>query len=514
MSSTTTQKKIVFRNSNRPSSYDIRNLNPFSAIRDTTIKTDRLRDQNTATPVAPTPSPAPRPRESILPSTPAPASAPTPVPTSAPTPVPTSAPTPDPAPAPVPDSVPAAVPDPAPSPVPSEKPTEQPTNHQDEQTSPRRRKYITRPNTPIAENDTPPLETPSVRQTRPQQKDAPAPMTPIPEEATTRFDELTLGLQALMDKVKVIEQELPDPTALAEKEQEIETLHAYIMSLEARHKRGKELLSSREIQILQLQSQLSTERSSAAYLKTELASYEEERAGLEEQVQKGKQAVGRLEEEKRQVNELLHESESSNSLLYEELGASEAENENLVRMLDEANAAIHRLRAEKVEDGLFIQRSQQWLAESEARNNLLEKDAGVAQSDVVNAKKMAEMDEKFQKERDQWSDIFDTQRIQIAKLQDKIMQLQEDIERLHGERAKHVEIENVNQMLRAQVTFLKFQRVTLNRKTTKTECQLIETQDRLAKLQNANESGETSAEEAKAQSQGSISSWLLGGKRS
>lgn len=482
----------------RSSSYQIRYLNPSTAVLSAKTKAETFRQQDEEFPVARTESPVPRQRESITPLTPAL----TPVSdTIKNTPPPVSPPT-------------STTAGPGPGVV--EAPA---SDHKAErQSSPRSRKNVTRSKTPTDGKKVQAPEPPKPRILRLQQKREPMPLTPIPEElapekvdsekvvpevvpeeSSSGFDDLKLGLHALLKKVDGIQRGMPDPNTLAEKEQEIDTLHAYINSLETRHKRGKELLASREIQIMQLQGQLTAERTSGAYFKRELESYEDERAGFDARMQKSKQAAARVVEEKRQLAELLHESENSNTILYDELVASEADNDSLAKLLAEATVAITRLRDEKAEDAMFIQRTQQWLAESEARNHLLQKGADVSQSEAVDGKKMKAVEERFQQERDQWADIFETQRIQIAKLEDKLIDLQDEIERCQSEKDKHAETENVNQMLRAQITFLKFQRVTSNRKTAKVECELIETKKRLGQLKNATGIQETSKGEAKTQ---------------
>ncbi|KAH8429737.1 uncharacterized protein LDX57_007409 [Aspergillus melleus] len=454
----------------RRGSYEIRNLKPSTGIQDPTRKTETFRQDDAEIPATPTPpaTPAPRQREEVPTSAPPPAPAPVPACTIT---------------APTPDAQPA---EPLGRPIPAPQ-----------------RDY--RPTTPIPDGTAtvPPLALPVIKRTVSIQR-APVPitMTPIPEEPTgapgDHIDELKTGLQALLSKMDVMQHEAHNSSALAEKEEEIESLHTYIANLENRHKRAKELLANREIQVLQLEGQLATERSNAALLKTELEMAEDARAEFEESVTKEKQNVVRLEEEKRLVNELLQESENSNNLIYDELSTSEEENESLIKLLTEANTVINRLRDEKAEDAFFIQATQQMLLESEARNALMQKNAEEAsQADMVDEKKTSDIEERYQKERDQWADIFDTQRIQISKFEDKLMELQNEIEQFHTERAKHQETESDNQMLRTRIVFLQFQRVALTKRRTEIERQLstaqkavIETQNRLTGLQKAYEKSE------------------------
>lgn len=190
------------------------------------------------------------------------------------------------------------------------------------------------------------------------------------------------------------------------------------------------------------------------------------------------------------MNDLLQESERSNTLMYNELASSEAENESLTKKLCEANTVINRLRDEKSEDAFFIQATQKWLAESEARSSALQKNAEMPQPD--DKKKVSDIEEKVQKERDQWADIFDKQRIQISQFHDKVFEMQGQIDQFDSAKAKHAEMESENQMLRARAVFLQFQRVTLSRRKTALECELATAQkaasdarDRFAVLQKA-----------------------------
>ncbi|KAI9040326.1 uncharacterized protein KD926_008416 [Aspergillus affinis] len=453
--------------------YDIRNLNPSTRIQDPTRKTETFRQDDAELPATPAPPPAlaSRQREDVPTSTPAPAPAPAPVPVRA-----ILAPHPGPQPA-----------EPLGEPIP-----------------PRQGEAESRPTTPMPDGTStiPQRDIPTIRRTVSHQRvSAPVLMTPIPEELAgggDQINELKCGLQALLSKMDVMQREPHDSSALAEKDDEIDSLRTYIASLENRHKRAKDVLANREIQVLQLEGQLAAERSSAAYFKTELESAEDDLEKFEERAKREKQIVVRLEEEKRLVGELLQESENSNNLIYSELSTSEEENESLMKQLTEANTVINRLRDEKAEDAFFIQATQQMLAESEARNGLLQKNTEkVSQGDTGDVKKPSDIEERYQKERDQWADIFDTQRIQISNFEDKLMALQNEIEQFQAERAKHQETESANQMLRTRVIFLQFQRVTLTKKRTEIESQLsaaqkvvTETQNCLAGLQKAYEKSE------------------------